>query len=305
MKKFVLVCVSTFLGFITNAQITDTLGFAQYATGTETLYQSPNGGYAFGNNGYGDKAKAQAFSLDNSFVIRDVLLKFGAVVFNSGDSSSSVIVNIYNSGGPGVTLFSINDSIAPDSVVATVHVPVYQLVINDYSVADFNAETIVFQANERFFVSLEFDSLAVGDTLGLLSTTDGDASTTINAWELTSDNDWVVVAQNSYSWDLNVDFAIFPRVDVNDPAGIDDHSLIKSIAVYPNPCTDFVELRNLDHQSLNGTLSIYSVSGEVVLTQSVQSRSDRIDVRNLASGLYTAVYTDESQRSVVRIVKSN
>jgi hypothetical protein len=305
MKKSVLICVSIFLSFITNAQITDTLGFAQYATGTETLYQSPNGGYAFGNNGYGDKAKAQAFSLDNSFVIRDVLLKFGAVEFNSGDSSSSVIVNIYNSGGPGVTLFSINDSIAPDSAIATVQVPVYQLVTNDYSIANFNAETIVFQANERFFVSLEFDSLAIGDTLGLLSTTDGDATNTINAWELTSDNDWVVVAQNSYSWDLNVDFAIFPRVDVNDPAGIDDYSSRKSIAVYPNPCTDFVELRNLDHQSLNGTLSIYSVSGEVVLTQSVQSSSDQIDVRNLASGLYTAVYTDESQRSVVRIVKSN
>ncbi|MCB0754891.1 MAG: T9SS type A sorting domain-containing protein [Flavobacteriales bacterium] len=305
MKKFVLICVSALLGFIANAQITDTLGFAQYSAGTETLYQSPNGGYAFGNNGYGDKAKAQAFSLDNSFVIRDVLLKFGAVEFNSGDSSSAIIVNIYNSGGPGVTLFSINDSIAPDSIMASVQVPVYQLVANDYSVADFSSETIVFQANERFFVSLEFDSLIVGDTLGLLSTTDGDATTTINAWELTSDNDWIVVAQNSYSWDLNVDFAIFPRVDVNDPAGIDDYDLANSIVVYPNPCTDFVELRNLDHQSLNGVLSVYSVSGELVLSQSIRSNSNRIDVRNLATGLYTVVYTDDNLRSAVRIVKSN
>jgi len=50
------------------AQVTDTLGYSDFLTGTQVLYDSPNGGYAFGNNGYGDKAKAQSYYHDQSFV---------------------------------------------------------------------------------------------------------------------------------------------------------------------------------------------------------------------------------------------
>ena len=41
----ILLCLSIQMGF---AQVTDTLGYLEFMQGTSTLYESPNGGFAFG-----------------------------------------------------------------------------------------------------------------------------------------------------------------------------------------------------------------------------------------------------------------
>ena len=62
MNRTCLVFLMLFSVICVRAQVTDTLGFDEFYLGTPVLYSSPNGGYAFGNNGYGDKAKAQTYS---------------------------------------------------------------------------------------------------------------------------------------------------------------------------------------------------------------------------------------------------
>ena len=55
--------------------VTDTLNWDNYQQGTEILYESPNGGYVLGNNGYGDLAKAQLFGFPNFGKLEKVLFK--------------------------------------------------------------------------------------------------------------------------------------------------------------------------------------------------------------------------------------
>lgn len=308
MKKLIIGCLFSLAFVATQGQVTHTLGLDDYTSGTETLYESPNGGYAFGNNGYGDRGKAQSFRFDQSFVLREVLLKFGAVEFNSADPESTIMVNVYSYGGAGVTMASVSDSVAPDTIIASVEVPINQLA-DDGSLfaADFTSEMIVFQANQPFFVGITFDSLAVGDTLGLYSTTDGDANEASASWELTSANNWVVISQSAYSWDLDIDLAIFPTIDVNDPAGLRDAFVDNLVSVYPNPFTDYILIENLTSSQSNkdGLFELYNSFGQLVLKQPLKDNQTGVDLQNIKAGVYTlTVYLDEVVSSQ-RIVKVN
>lgn len=298
MNKLIIPCLICLLASTCVGQVTDTLGYADFVSGTKTLYESPNGGFAFGNNGYGDRAKAQAFSHDESYVVREVYLDFGSVSFGSADSSSSISVDIYTSGGLGVTLNSVNDPIAPDSLLISTEVPVYELTESGLNVVDVSSETIVIQPNERFFVSVDFSSLAEGDTLGLNSTQDGDAATEINAWELTSDSVWVVVAQPAYSWDLDVDLGIFVGVDVNDPAGVDSYANQFGVELYPNPATDFVNVRVQNQYSSGYSYRIHSTDGRLFDKRAEVLSQFSIDVGSLTPGLYSLVVEHEGSISV-------
>lgn len=305
MKKLIVCCLAVIMTVSVRAQISDTLGFAEYNSGTETLYESPNGGYAFGNNGYGDLAKAQQFSHDQSFVIREVLLKFGAVEFNSADSTSSVLVNIYNFGGSGVSIVSTSDSIAPDSIISSRQIPIHELTDDGtLSVVDFSSETIVIQPNERFFVAIEFDSLALGDTLGLFSTSDEDPSESYLSWELTSNGVWVIVGHPAYSWNLDVDLGIFVAVDVNDPAGVAELNNQSQLTLYPNPATDFVRVDL--KQTINGPVSyrLISPQGRLVDSNTVFKDSFSINTESFATGVYVLLVETEDSVISERVVIS-
>lgn len=284
-------------GLVSEAQITDTLGFSDYSAGTETLYSSPNGGYAFGNNGYGDRAKAQAFSHDQSFVIKELQLKFGDVQFDSMDSTSSININIYGFGGAGATFSSASDSVAPDSIIQTYSLPVYEINSGgDFTVVDVSSEQLVFQANERFFVGVDFEQLTEGDTVGLYSSEDGDAEQAYRSWELNADSNWVLIAQPAFSWDLDVDLAIFVAIDVNDPAGISDYSET-AINIFPNPTKSNLKV---DLSELPAGLKYYRVmntAGLVMLEGFSAKNQFEINTGRLNSGVY--MLSIESETSVL------
>ena len=286
MNKWIAFFCLTVSGLVSEAQITDTLGFANYRAGTETLYSSPNGGYAFGNNGYGDRAKAQIFSHDQSFVIKELQLKFGDVQFASTDSTSSININIYSFGGAGATFSSASDSIAPDSIIQTYNLPVYELNAgSNPTVVDVSSDQLVFQANERFFVGVDFEQLAEGDTVGLYSTEDGDAEQTYRSWELNADSNWVLIAQPAFSWDLDVDLAIFVAIDVNDPSGINDYSET-AISVFPNPTSSNLQV---DLSELPDGLKNYQImnsTGSVMLQGFSSKNRFEINTARLSSGVY-------------------
>jgi len=283
------------------AQVTDTLGYSDFLTGTQVLYDSPNGGYAFGNNGYGDKAKAQSYYHDQSFVLRKVLLLFGDVKFESADSSSVVRVNVYDNYGIGVTSLGQSDSIAPDSVLGFADIPVYQLVAGgSFTEASFANDTIVIR--ERFSVGVDFTMIALGDTVGLISTTDGDAMGAFNSWELTSNNDWFTVEQPVYSWGLDVSLAIFPVIDAEDPAAIQQFER-NLLSIYPNPCVDQLMISNSELKS--GEIRIYDVSGRKLKEQSYVPDGRSINVADLPSGMYSITITDGMTQWVSKFVKTN
>lgn len=291
MKKLLgsLIVIVQFLQV--DAQVTDTLGFANFQLGTTALYASPNGGFAFGNNGYGDRVKAQSYYHENPFVLREVLLQFGDVNFSSEDSSSTVRVTVYDNHGVGITSFGTSDSIAPDSILAFVDVPVYSLVDDGtWSSADFSNDSLVIYA--RFSVGIDLSFLAEGDTVGLNSTTDGDASGTYNAWEMNNNGSWFTIEEPSYSWGLEVDLAIFPVIDDNDPASVSELGPTE-YNIFPNPAIDHLSISFSKQATWN--VSILAPTGQLLRQESVQGTAFEMDISELANGMYLVVLTNDLQ----------
>ncbi|MFT4595637.1 MAG: hypothetical protein ACI9UR_000603 [Bacteroidia bacterium] len=299
MKIGIIISLVFGLSQIALSQVTDTLGYASFTDGTPILYQSPNGGFAFGTNGYNDVAKAQSYSHDNAFVLRQVLLEFGEVIFQSEDSASSVRVNVYDNYGFGVTSVGQADSIAPDSVLSFVEIPVYQIAYDgSLTVADFTGSSLVISS--RFSVGVDFTNVAIGDTVGLISTTDGDAPDSFDAWELSENGNWFTVEQPSYSWGLEVDFAIFPVIDENDPAGVEDLAQF-DFSLFPNPCVDEIRLNTtLDKKY---AFSIVDLSGRELSQSLVKRQGNVLNVASLSSGVYLLNITVEESSFSQRFVK--
>lgn len=68
--------------------------------------------------------------------------------------------------------------------------------------------------------------------------------------------------------------------------GVDELSLsgTSTLKVYPNPVTDVIYIQNAPEVTY--TVSIYRISGSLVLTTKLSSGTKSIDVSYLASGLY-------------------
>lgn len=297
MKIRIAVIITLLVSQLAQAQTTLTLGLDSFSSGTTSLYISPNGGYAFGRNGYQDKAKAQSYSHDHAFVLKQVLLQFGAAEFGSGDSTSYITVNVYDNNGFGVTSLGQADSIAPDSILGSVLIPVYQILDDgSFTIADFSNDTIAI--HHRFSVGVDFSGMSVGDTVGLNSTTDGDAEGTYNAWELTSSNVWFTVEHEVYSWGLDVDLAIFPVIDENDPAGINEY-LTDASFVFPNPCTDVLRLSKTGSFSSPMVIDMLGKQQTVAFDNSTKT----IDTSLLESGIYFLSFSDRGQFRVLRFIK--
>ncbi|TNF30543.1 MAG: T9SS type A sorting domain-containing protein [Bacteroidetes bacterium] len=298
--RIIIAFLLTFWVFQTAAQVTDTLGYNAFQAGTSTLYQSPNGGYAFGNNGYSDKAKAQTFSDTVPYVLRGALIQFGAISYNSADPDSKVRVNVYDNNGFGVTQYGQSDSIAPDSVLTFVDVPLTELGTPGDLFQVLFSESIVLRAYEKFSVGIDLTYLNPQDTIGLISTTDGDAMGAVNAWEYTAGNTWFTVAESAFSWGLDVDLAIFALIDKDDPSGLSEMQL-SSISIYPNPAVDAIVVDS--ENSRVERIEMYDASGSLVLSYSPLGLSRPVNISQIASGIYTVRVVTSHGIGVKKLVK--
>jgi len=280
-----------------SAQVTDTLGWHRFHEGTPSLYMSPNGGYAFGNNGYGDKVKAQSYSHSESFALRGALIQFGAVTATSGNPESKVRVTVYDNNGSGLALFGIVEGLAPDSVLAVKDILVSDLP-TDGSLfeVDLSDSNLVFF--NRFSIGVDVTMLASGDSVGLMSTTDGNGGQRQEAWEQESSGGWMTVV-SPFSWGLDVDLAIFPLVDVNDPAGIsDDPSL--ALRVWPNPSEGLFHVQMPFVDQWNAMA--YGVNGQVIMRQSFLGDRALLDLNGAVPGLYVLQLQGRDAMLVKRII---
>lgn len=268
------------VGLNASAQVTDTLGWQRFHEGTPTVYSSPNGGFAFGNNGYGDKVKAQSYSHSESHVLRGALIRFGNVTYTSTNPESRIRVTVYANNGRGLGLYGFVDDLAPDSVLAVKDVPLSALPSDDSPFfVDLSDSNLVFF--NRFSIGVDLTLLAAGDTVGLLSTADGDGGERQESWEQDASDDWMVVV-SPFSWGLDVDFAIFPLVDVNDPAGISGPTL--DVSMWPNPSSGPVRITA--PYAAPWMLTVHNASGQLVAHGHFQSDRHDVDLSHLSTGLH-------------------
>lgn len=183
----------------------DTLGLP--FPGTPTIYVSSTSagknGYVSGNNGYGDKAKAEYFASTNGYNrVSGGILSFGIAKAASPSSSVTVAVwdNTGTNGGPG-------------AIIGTQVVPISTIAANIAA----NLPTTVTFANPLtvtgpFYMGVQLSSTP-GDTVALVTNTNGNVAAG-KGWEQASDNSW---APYSTSWNLNISNAIFPIVTAVAP----------------------------------------------------------------------------------------
>lgn len=192
----------------------DTIYMSSLDTGNPAIYGvTDNGGYIMGTNTYGDKAKAQQFLLDGPAGATEILFWFGAKAANSGDPASTIACNLYALDGPGTTLSGPSD-FAPGTILGSVNLDI--AAVDTSSNLTFTSAMFpntVFLGTE-FAAGFDFSSLIAGDSIALVSTTDGEVQFGEFTWEKWSDNDWYTLPAAGWGeGSFDVDAFIFVVID--------------------------------------------------------------------------------------------
>jgi len=267
----------------------DTLHYPM--TGTAVIYQDANGGYCAGNNSYTDKAKADYFATYSPYTqITGAYFYFGKAKHTG--TTTNITFKIWNNtgtgGAPGTTAISTATLTLASIVTAvTNNQPVY---------VPFTPVNIP----GPFYVGVVLPTVT-GDTLALVTNTDGDV-TTGTAWEQSSGSTWYPFTDATNSWGLTVDMAIWPIVCTGTVTSINESSL-GEINIFPNPANNTlnVDLANYSDQKVN--IKLYNTVGELVktLNNNASTQFVTIDLADVKSGIYFVNIQTENGTTVRKI----
>ncbi|MCE2682531.1 MAG: T9SS type A sorting domain-containing protein [Cryomorphaceae bacterium] len=258
MKKILLSIGVVLSAAAANAQV-DTL--TEFFTGTPTIYGAQGGGYVAGNNSYDDRAKMQLFDgthgVNGGGSITSLLLWAPAKSDAGTGGTFRAVIWANNAGEPGAELGSVTiplsqvDTTAAGTMVAEAAV--------GYNVVATFSSSIAIPANGEFWAGVVLPTTA-GDSLGLVTNTDGDfADAVTHTGEFWSDG--------------------YPVV--NFQVGLTENEIVSS--VYPNPAS---EVLNINLKANATSVSIISMDGKVVSTQNVTSNTVAVDLSNVLAGAY-------------------
>lgn len=236
----------------------DTLMPESFSTGTLTLDTALAGGYVCGNNTYGDLAKAQIFKMpDNlSYNVRGVGLLIGDLVV--ANPVEELIISIHDTKGEGNFSNPPDTLGAPGYAFSQISVPASLLVNNQLNIIDFNTEIFV---NDDYALCMDISGFAT-NTIGLMSTTDGDAQNSETAMEKVSDGSWYSML-NSWGWDAEI--GIFSIIN---GASAHTNNIIPNemaIDVFPNPISSenlFLNIQSIDNEMVD--IELFDEKGEMI-----------------------------------------
>jgi hypothetical protein len=280
---------------------TDTLGINNFFEGTPTQYYVPDGSYVAGTNSYNDKAKVQQFNLTTSLVVEEVILWFGTTIFTSGNPNSAVVVKLYRLDSLGTN--SYGQTAAPGSVIDSVIVPLSDISTSGYTAVSFSSHPIVY---ERFTAGIDLTTIAAGDSVGLMTSTDGNAGETELSWEKWNNNTWHTMFQ---AWPLDIDFAIWTVVDTSS-AGINDAGFFNGLKMsqnQPNPAGSETTIQYELQNNANVTFEMYDVLGKKVFSmnegaQNQGKHSINLTTEKVASGTYYYSLKADNNRITKKLV---
>lgn len=249
---------------------------------TISLYTSTNGGFVTGNNGFGDSEKLQLYNHFENYSIIGAWVWFGAKTYTSGsvESGIEVIVVHTDSTASSFPPFLRGPS---DSILGSQFYPINDIIASDFpwlglNYIEFDSPVLI---RDGYALGVRFTSLADGDTLGIISSADGEPNQARRSWEQW-DGIYGTILDN---WGLNIDMAIFPIVDCELNSIKDIHQ--NAIQVFPNPAVDVIQLK----LPYSGTFaySIFDASGKSMTHGMIlgTDESAQIDVSGFKSGSYT------------------
>ncbi|HTF03746.1 MAG TPA: FlgD immunoglobulin-like domain containing protein [Bacteroidia bacterium] len=271
------------------------------------LLGSINGGYVVGNNGYLDKQKAQVYS--PSFYSVNEMIVFGAMYWFGAKevgANGNVAMRVYNLDGTGTSTLgnvscpgtpTVSDNVAIGSVDTS-------LSLANCYIHTFSAPQYV---QNDFAVGFDFTALGAGDTIGLVHTEDGNSGGFEGSWEQWSDNSWHTMLQ---AWPLDIEFAIFPIVEMGTGMG---ETALNGISVGFTGGNAFTTSTTLNYTLADAsekvTIRIVDAQGrliseEVRSGQAAGSYTYAIDGTNLAAGVYYVQIQTNGTGVAVPMVKN-
>jgi PKD repeat protein len=232
-------------------------------------------GYVSGNNSYGDLAKASFFdAFEPQSTLIGGILEF-AIAKKSLASDKPVKFVAWDSDGT---------TGAPMTALADVEIPISQIVQE----VEFGWPTTVFFSDppaisNAFFLGLELPQ-SLGDTLALFTNYDDDTENG-NGWEQHDNGNWYPYSNNQFSWNINIDHAIFPLIC--HTTGISNHLLDSQLLIYPVPATDQLNIMLLDPNYQEVSVAITDITGRIVYQHPYLVKAHvSIDVSQLKKGTY-------------------
>lgn len=105
----------------------------------------------------------------------------------------------------------------------------------------------------------------------------------------------VDVIYDDYTIVSSGDICLTVKLDEDDKNDKDED---KSLKVFPNPTDDYLEIKAQGIKNVK----IYSILGNIILNEDVNSNIVKIDMRKYGSGLYIVVITAESENSIEKII---
>jgi hypothetical protein len=79
---------------------------------------------------------------------------------------------------------------------------------------------------------------------------------------------------------------------------------ISAISLYPNPAEDLITIKvPMSANNINGSISIYGITGEVLIQQNMPGSEMKIKINSLTSGIYFVKYISQGYLQTVKFVK--
>lgn len=285
---------------------------------TDTIFlYTASPGYVGGNNGYGDKEKAESYSstglVGNSKVMGGIVLFYRHATANIGTkgTTSSIVFKMYNgnnvSGPSGAPVNSFTNTISNvlSSSTATSQVtycgdPMLAYSTNIIRPYSFNFPTATNITGD-FLMGVTTSTLS-GDTVAIF-TTSGNTAAASTAWELQTPSTWLKFNDGtSNSWMLNASLAILPKIacitDIFNPNGISGN-----IAVFPNPSNGHFNFAVTMPVVSDLNITVVNSIGQVVHTKVEKGITNSIiglDLSHLSKGIYFVNIIDSTGDKVTK-----
>jgi hypothetical protein len=264
---------------------TDTLLPGALASGTLALYGAQGGGYLVGSNSYGDLAKAQEFILTGGPVyVEELAFLFGAK-YVSGAANSHIMPTVWNKdGSTGYTTAGDGNQPCPGTVNQSAMV-----MMTDVDTANIQFVALDNDAyvSGDFIAGFDMSMMSSADTIGLVSSTDGDGATAELSWEKWSDGKWYTLLK---AWPVDFDIAVWALVRSSD-VGIDGNTFLNGMkmTIANNPVVENATILFELEKAADVSLEVIGMNGQKVFSADkgeMAAGRHQMDVNGLANGTY-------------------
>ena len=280
-----------------SGQTTTRVLFYGNGKGIRWFLSSPNTGYVFGPNSYGDIGKYERFDFSGTGILTEARVYFNfKQVVNTADNFNLVVRSVGPDGAPKDLLYTKAYSV---SVIDTSNRGVvYNSFVLDSQLS----------VTGPFFIGLEWGG-TIDDQFSVIADTIGQGEGKKRAWEKWSTGSYYDMESQWSSGHFDVDMWIAAVLSVATDVRNNTQEVPTDFVLYqnyPNPFNPSTKIRYSVPQTSHVTLTLYDVLGNQikVLVDTEKSLGNYevvLDGSDLASGVYFVRMTTENFSSTKKI----